>query len=60
MPYTVTDYLKQTINFGGEVMSLGRAIKIMQDEGHAQVLIDRWVQGALLSKRLQDSTHGTK
>ena len=43
----VDAYLAQTINFGGELMSLGEAIATLQSEGHPQKYIDRWIQGAM-------------
>jgi hypothetical protein len=45
-------YLTRPVNFGGQVVSLGDAIAAMQAEGHAQPLIDRWVQGALLAAKI--------
>ena len=42
---TATDYLSESISFGGEMMPRGEAIRIMQDEGHPQACIDRWLQG---------------
>jgi len=50
---TASKYLQQKIDFGGEMMPLGRAIKIMQKGGASQKLIDRWVQGYFLGKKIR-------
>jgi hypothetical protein len=49
---TTTEYLSQPVNFGGITVTLYEAISTMRAEGHPERLIDRWVQGALLSARL--------
>jgi hypothetical protein len=37
-------FLSQPVMFGGVVVPLGLAIKLMRAEGHPDELIDRWVR----------------
>ena len=48
------DYLEQEINFGGVFVVLGTAINALRADGFEQILIDRWVQGALHTKRIRE------
>lgn len=38
-------YLTELVNFGGEIMTRGEMIAILQAEGFDQVMIDRYLQG---------------
>lgn len=40
------NYLNEHIMFGGDIVTRGKAITIMQDEGTPQKYIDRYMQGA--------------
>lgn len=44
--------LKQLVNFGGQWITVAEARRIMQAEGLSQVLIDRWLQGAMTTDDL--------
>lgn len=43
---TTSEYLSELVTFGGEILTRGQVMAILQSEGHSQVLIDRWLQGA--------------
>jgi hypothetical protein len=43
---SASDYLNEIICFGGEYLSRGRVIQILQAEGHGQRLIDAYMMGA--------------
>lgn len=54
-PNTVQPYLEKPVNLGGDIMPRGEAIAIMQQEGHPQPCIDRWLQGQELAAVRLDS-----
>ena len=45
-PAKAADYLAEPIMFGGEVKTRGEVIAELQQQGHRQVLIDRFMQGS--------------
>lgn len=54
MTFTVKDYLNQMVNFDGEEIKLGEAIKILNTITSNQRLIDRHVQGLLQAKQIAE------
>lgn len=49
-----TKYLNEKLSYGGIPMTRGAIMKDMQELGYKQILIDRWMQGAELAKRIHE------
>jgi hypothetical protein len=55
-----SEYLDTVISYGGSPISVGALMAKMQADGRDQYLIDRYIQGALLAKRVCDEYYGER